>query len=160
MSLTQTFDDSEHTSSGTTFETDVHGKVPYAISIDEAKAEVEIKEVLCLGSAYPVAWGEADGAGKLPKLTLKIRSSSLKIWEDTLRGYFDIDGTDRLEVASLSMTCSIISAPLDENNAELPTRVTKFKARYLGYGRAVDRGSADPIQIPIYLQQTTPATET
>jgi hypothetical protein len=158
MNLIQEYAGREHTPSGTTFHTDVHGKVGLAVSIDEIKAEVESKPLKVLGSAYPVAWGAPDG--DLPKLKLMVACSGVADFEKQLRDYFDLtDPAIQIELAQLPMTCTLVSEAVDGNEDALPTRTTEFTAFYCGHGKAVDRGNNDPIMVPLYLQQTSPARE-
>lgn len=158
MNLIQEYAGREHTPSGTTFHTDVHGKVGLCVSIDEVKAAVDSKPLKVLGSAYPVAWGAPDG--ELPKLTLKVACSGLKDFEDQLRSYFNLtDPAVQIELAQLPLACTLSSEPVDGNEEALPTSTTTFTAFYCGHGKAVDRGNNDPIMVPLYLQQTSPARE-
>lgn len=158
MNLIQEYAGREHTPSGTTFHTDVHGKVGLAVSIDEIKAEVESKPLKVLGSAYAVGFGAPEG--ELPKLKLMVACSGAKPFEDQLRSYFGLtDPAMRIELAQLPLSCTLTSEPVDGNEEALPTSTTTFTAFYCGHGKAVDRGNNDPIMVPLYLQQTSPATE-
>jgi len=157
VSLIQQYDGREHTPSGTTFHTDVHGKVGLLHAISGIKASVESKGVSVLGSAYETHWGAPEG--KLPKLTLKLLCSGIGPFEQQLRSYFGLsDPKQRIELAQLPLSCKLVSEPVDENEEALPTVVRAFNAFYLGYDpEGSDRSNNDIIMVSIFLQQTTPA---
>lgn len=157
MSLYQEFEGAEHSPSGTTLETDVHGKVAGFISITPPSAKVTIKPVKVGGAAYPVAWSQPDG--DLPELTLVVRKSYLWVFEERLRVFAGANPGARIELLQIQMTLTLTSAPFDEEGSPLPTRVREFTAIYCGSDSGSDRKSSDPLEAQIFLQQTTPATE-
>jgi len=158
MSLEQNYDGTEHSPSGTTLETDLHGKVTGFISITPPQSKVTRKPVKVGGSAYPVAFGQPDG--DLPELTLVVRKSYLWQWEEGIRSALGVgDPNARLELKDVSLTFTLTSAPFDEDGSPLPTRVREFTALYNGNESGSDRKSGDPLEATIHLQQTSPATE-
>lgn len=158
MSLYQDYDGQEHSPSGTTLETDIHGKVTGFISITPTSAKTKVTPVKVGGSAYPVAWSQPDG--ELSELTLVVRKSYLWQWEEGIRAHESIDDPEaRLELMGISMTFTLTSAPFDEEGSPLPTRTREFTALYLGNDSGSDRKSSDALECNIFLQQTSPATE-
>lgn len=156
MSLIQLYGGREHTSTSTLFSTNVHGPVGSLFSLSGVKGSVESKPVKVLGSSYPVAWGAPEG--ELPKLTLKIMWSGQKDFEKQLRQFYGLTNPAfRIELAQLRMSCRLISAPVDGNEAALPTVGHAFDAFYLGCDiGGSDRSNTDPMMLEVFLQQITP----
>lgn len=157
MSTNQDYGGREHSSSGTTLKTDIHGKVTGYISISEPEAVVKFAPVKTGGSTYPVAWSEADG--DLPELELKVRRTYLKTWEDAIRTAKGFSATDRIEIAGVVLLFTLVSEAFSDLGAPLPTRTRVFSAKYRGHKAGSDRKSADPLEAVIMLQQTSPAEE-
>lgn len=157
MSLYQDYDGLEHTPSGTTLETTLHGKLTGFISITEPQAKVTYPEVKVGGSAYAVAHGLPSG--DLPELTIKVRKSYLKTFEDRIRQELGVDQNARIELAGFVLTFKLVSKPFDENGQALPTRMRAFNGIYAGHDGGSDRGSNDALTCNIFIKQSTPATE-
>lgn len=153
----QEYDGQEHSPSGTRFKTDVHGFFYGFIGISEPQAKVTYPEVKVGGSAYAVAHGQPSG--DLPELTLTIRKSSLKTWEDQLRSVKGVAQGVRLELLGIVLDCSLVSEPFDDEGSPLPTRVRSFSAIYAGHDGGSDRKSNDPLECKVYLKQSSPANE-
>lgn len=155
MGLFQEYGTREHSASGSTFSTDLHGKVGEVVKIDEVGDEVEIKGVKVLGSVFEVGFGQPDGT--LPKITLMLRLSGVFDFEDVIRAKASVPDGVPVSTAGVPLACTLTSEPLDGNEDALPTVVRSFNVIYLGSKHGADRGSNDAIQATISLQLTTPA---
>lgn len=155
MGLYQEFAGREHTPSGTTIETDIHGKVAKFISIGDLGDVVERKGVKTLGNTYESAWGAPDGS--LKTVDIKMRMSGLPAFEQALRDAYGVPAGISLAQRDCKMVITVKHEAIDGDEQALPPVVRQFKCLYLGSESGADRGNNDPIVATLKVQMTTPA---
>jgi len=149
----------EHTNAIVTVSTNLHGKLDGVGSFGPlVVGEAEYKDLFDLGSAAPTAVTAASS--KREDITMKLRSSKLAAFIETLRTAYSLpeDARKNLHNLGLRIIFTVTKAPFDENNDPLPVEVKDVEAIYAGAKESIDRGEgAEAIYYDVKLHPTTDA---